>query len=289
MNQSIHPLAKAFGALILAVASLGILAPALDVSASREARQQPQTVQDKPSAQAPMQPIRPAAVVTVNFEELARAEKRRPSALQSEAEPLEIHPPMTIPEPDVPLSSSELAKPPLDVPRLESGGDLIGSPAPAASFVAQLDEPKVGTPTRAIPPDTTGAVGATRIFSTLNTNYRIQNKADGAALSTMSIDAFWAPLNSATPGPSPAPSPVTGVFDPRIQYDPYTGGGRWIVAAISNSRSASASVLVGISATSDPQGTFTLYRFVVGCAAGVEGCDASGEWADFPMLGFNKN
>jgi len=80
---------------------------------------------------------------------------------------------------------------------------------------------------------------------------------------------------------------VTGVFDPRVQYDPYNG--RWIMAAASNGQSSSASILVGISNTSDPQGTFTLYRFVVGCAAGDAGCDSGGEWADFPMLGFNKN
>ena len=285
-------LLKVSAATLLALGSLAMLAPALNVSANHEATsQQPLPLQDKPDSQAPLQPIRPVAVVTINFEDLARAEKRRsPSALKSEAESLEIHAPMTIPEPDVPLSSSESTKPPLDVPQpVEGGGALIGSPAPAASFVAQLDEPKVGTSTRTIPPDTTGAVGATRIFSTLNTNYRIQNKADGATLSTVSIDAFWAPLNSATPGPSPTPSPVAGVFDPRIQYDPYTGGGRWIVVAVSNSRTASASVLVGISTSPDPLGAFTLYRFVVGCAAGAAGCDASGEWADFPMLGFNKN
>src|SRR5207244_8766466 len=64
-----------------------------------------------------------------------------------------------------------------------------------------------------------------------------------------------------------------------------------IVASISNIKSASASILVGLSATSDPQGTFALYRFVVGCAADPTGqtCNADGEWADFPMLGFNKN
>jgi hypothetical protein len=32
-----------------------------------------------------------------------------------------------------------------------------------------------------------------------------------------------------------------------------------------------------------------LFRFVVGCAGGAPGCNANGEWADFPMLGFNKN
>src|SRR5207245_3494890 len=52
---------------------------------------------------------------------------------------------------------------------------------------------------------------------------------------------------------------------------------------------AYSSILVVLSATSDAQGTFTLFRFTVGCAAGGTNCDASGETADFPMLGFSKN
>src|SRR5439155_13072134 len=90
-----------------------------------------------------------------------------------------------------------------------------------------------------------------------------------------SINTFWSSTGASE------------VFDPRVQYDPYNN--RWIVAASSNGDVASSSILVGVSATSDPQGTFTLFRFTVGCAAGAPSCDASGEVADFPMLGFNKN
>src|SRR5262249_52355780 len=63
----------------------------------------------------------------------------------------------------------------------------------------------------------------------------------------------------------------------------------WTTPAAWGGQSASSAILVGVSATSDPAGTYTLAKYTVGCAAGAMGCDADGEWADFPMLGFNKN
>lgn len=286
-------LARVLGAIVLAVASLAMLAPALDVSARRESptpQQQPEPAPQKEKGiLAPMRRVQPVSVAVVNFEELARAERKRAAAgVKQKEEHIEIHPPLTIPEPDEPSAVSEkstsTSQPAL---KSEAGGPLIPSPGAASSFVAQLDEPQFGTGTRTIPPDTTGAVGPTRIFSTLNSNYRVQDKATGDTVAdgTVSINTFWSPLN--TPPPTPPLANVSGVFDPRVLYDPYNN--RWIVTAVSNFNSASSSVLVGVSATSDPKGTFMLFRFVAGCAAGASGCSTNGEWADFPMLGFNKN
>ena len=154
-------------------------------------------------------------------------------------------------------------------------GPLVSSPSPSANFLALEDGAQVGTGIFTIPPDTMGAVGLDKMFVTLNNNYRIQDKPTGAALSSVSINTFW------------AASGATGVFDPRVQYDPYNN--RWILSAVSNAQTANSSVLVAVSDTSDPQGTYTLFRIIVGCAAGAMGCNAQGEWADFPMLGFNKN
>jgi hypothetical protein len=120
-----------------------------------------------------------------------------------------------------------------------------------------------------------GAVGLDKVFVTVNNNYRIQDKTTGAALSTVSIDTFWTSTGA------------SGSFDPRIQFDPYQQ--RWLLTAVSNAQTANSSVLVGLSDTADPQGSYTLFRVIVGCAAGAAGCNANGEWADFPMLGFNKN
>ncbi|HEY0727688.1 MAG TPA: lamin tail domain-containing protein, partial [Pyrinomonadaceae bacterium] len=126
-----------------------------------------------------------------------------------------------------------------------------------------------------IPPDTTGAVGLDKVVTILNNNLVIQDKTTGAQLSLVGLTAFWSSTGA------------TGVFDPRIVYDPYNN--RWIVAAVSNAQTANSSVIVGVSNSPDPQGTFTLFRFIVGCAPGSPGCNAAGGWADFPMLGFNKN
>ena len=160
---------------------------------------------------------------------------------------------------------------------MDLAGPLVPSPGPAQNFQGAVDEAVGGGPsgTFTIPPDTTGAVGLDKVMTTLNNNVVIQDKATGAQLSLVGLGAFWSSTGA------------TGVFDPRVLYDPYNN--RWIVAAASNAQTANSSVLVGVSNTPDPQGTFTLFRFIVGCAPGSPGCNAGGGWADFPMLGFNKN
>lgn len=160
---------------------------------------------------------------------------------------------------------------------MDVGGPLVPSPGPAQNFQGAIDEAVGGGPsgTFTIPPDTTGAVGLDKVVTILNNNLVIQDKTTGAQLSLVGLTAFWSSTGA------------TGVFDPRIVYDPYNN--RWIVAAVSNAQTANSSVIVGISNSPDPQGTFTLFRFIVGCAPGSPGCNAAGGWADFPMLGFNKN
>ena len=160
---------------------------------------------------------------------------------------------------------------------MDVGGPLIPSPGPAQNFQGAIDEAVGGGPsgTFTIPPDTTGAVGLDKVVTILNNNLVIQDKTTGAQLSLVGLTAFWSSTGA------------TGVFDPRVLYDPYNN--RWIVAAVSNAQTANSSVIVGVSNSPDPQGTFTLFRFIVGCAPGSPGCNAAGGWADFPMLGFNKN
>ncbi|HKS10952.1 MAG TPA: lamin tail domain-containing protein, partial [Pyrinomonadaceae bacterium] len=121
----------------------------------------------------------------------------------------------------------------------------------------------------------TAAVGLDKVMVMLNNNVVIQDKQTGAQLSLVSLTSFWSSTGA------------TGTFDPRILYDAFNN--RWIVAAVSNAQTANSSVLVGVSNSSDPQGTYNLFRFIVGCAPGSPGCNAAGEWADFPMIGFNKN
>ncbi len=220
--------------------------------------------------------IQSASVVVINFKQLAEKEaaKAARGVSNNSAEELRVAPaPMSIVEVPEDHSSSAVSPPPT-MPH-DAGGPLVPSPAPSQSFLAQEDAAKVGTGTFVIPPDTMGAVGIDKVFTNVNNNYRVHNKTTGAPLSTVSIDTFWAATGA------------TGIFDPRVQYDPYNN--RWLLSAVSNAQTANSSVLVGVSQTSDPNGAYILFRFIVGCAAGAVGCNANGEWADFPMLGFNKN
>ncbi|HKY30175.1 MAG TPA: lamin tail domain-containing protein [Pyrinomonadaceae bacterium] len=210
------------------------------------------------------------AVSVIDFKSLAAAEKKRAARARGVAPEIrKVMPvPQTIPEIDTPptvdepISNMRTAPTP---PPSDEGGPLVPSPGPSQSFLAHSDDGLV------IPPDTMGAVGLTKIMTTLNNNWVVQNKTTGAQLSGVTMDAFWSGTTAA------------GTFDPRVQYDPYND--RWIVAGVSNARSPDSSILIGVSDTSDPEGTFTLFRFQADDSSGT----LNDEWADFPMLGFNKN
>ncbi|HRG81944.1 MAG TPA: T9SS type A sorting domain-containing protein [Chitinophagaceae bacterium] len=145
----------------------------------------------------------------------------------------------------------------------------VVSPSPSLNYEGVPDGPQTGSGFWNIPPDTYGAVGLDKVFVQVNNNYRILNKVTGAQLSVVSIETFWNSLG------------VDGdnVFDPRVVYDPYNN--RWIVAAVSNGNDAASRVLLGISQTHDPQGNYNLYSF--------DPDPGTANWADYPMLGFNKN
>ncbi len=249
--------------LCLAVLSLGLLFSALPPVGAQSTNAPSQTSQSG-GLQIQGVPIRPVATAVVNFDELARQEALRPATSGRKREQV-IHAPLTMTEPDSPPSAPAPAL--IQTP----ASPQVASPTPSATFLAQDDIAKVGTSTIVIPPDTMGAVGTdavNKVFVTVNNNYRTQNKTTGATITTVSMDTFWAGVGGSS-----------GPFDPRIQYDRYND--RWLVACVSNVSSAGSSILVGISAGSDPGGSYTLFRF-----------DAdSGDtlWADFPMLGFNKN
>jgi hypothetical protein len=181
-------------------------------------------------------------------------------------------PPGSIAEPEVSNFESLRATRSVDLVGL-----LAPSPGPTQNFQGAMDEAAGGGTTGSfiVPPDTTGAVGINKVVNILNNNIVIQNKLSGSVLSLEAINTFWASTGA------------TGVFDPRIVYD--SNNNRWLIAAVSNSQTANSSVLVGVSNTADPQGSYTLFRFIVGCAGGTPGCDPQGGWADFPMLGFNRN
>jgi hypothetical protein len=235
-----------------------------------------QPTKGRPGTTVSSTPLDPVVTAYVNMDEISKKQKRvnalRPAGvIINEAKPV----PGSIQ--DSPATEGEppaASQPAQDV---DPGAPAVPGPTPTTSFQGEFDEAVGGGPSGffTIPPDTNGSVGLTKVFTNVNNNYVVQDKLTGTRLSVVSMDAFWAPTGA------------TGLFDPQIQYDPYNN--RWVLAATSNGQTANSSIVVAISQTADPSGGYTMFRFVVGCANGTAGCTAGGEWADFPMLGFNKN
>ena len=141
----------------------------------------------------------------------------------------------------------------------------VSSPSPVLSYIGLDDIPMADSSFIIIPPDCGGAVGLTKILQGLNNNYRIMNKADGSVLSTVGTATFWAPSGETA---------LLSLTDPRTLYDPYNN--RWIVE-MQTTTSRAGDILVGVSQTSDPSGSWFLYRFAIGATI------------DFPIVAFNKN
>jgi Secretion system C-terminal sorting domain len=133
------------------------------------------------------------------------------------------------------------------------------SPLPTSSFNGLDDNASF------IPPDTKGAAGPNHLMVTLNSQYRITDKA-GGVISTVLPTSFWSGI---TPD---------GAGDPHIIYNHYIN--RWILIAQSN-LNATSSLLVAMSTTNDPTGTWNRYVFDV---------DATNTNVfDYPLVGFNQN
>jgi hypothetical protein len=244
---------------------LGLASIALGASARAETADAPRL----PAAgtRLALTRARAAASASVRFGDLARADAAR-QRLEGALAPLVILQGEETTEGEA-EAGEPFAPAPLEHYSLPGPGlaPLVPSPAPAQSFMGLDDIPRVGSNTLTIPPDVDGAVGPDRILEGLNNNYRAFDKATGAILGTVSISTFWA---AAGAGP---------VFDPKTLYDPVQQ--RWIAVVLSDSRSTASSILIGVSQTSDPNGSWNLFR-VLGDSTGVN-------WVDFPNVGFNEN
>jgi len=140
---------------------------------------------------------------------------------------------------------------------------LPATPSPTDTFLSTLSN---GTD---IPPDTHGAVDSEYCVSALNTEIHIQTRTGGNVRYT-DLDAFW---NAVLPSGDEA-------YDPRIHYDPYYK--RWIMVtdAVNNTTMGDSYIMVAVSATNDPTGTWHMY------SVSIDATDTS--WLDFPCLGFNN-
>jgi hypothetical protein len=200
-----------------------------------------------------------AASGTINVRQ--EVTRQRLAARTAVSRPSPAAAPAPMPIPDMPPLERKL--PAVDLGRTTPAAlaDLPTPQAPSltASFPALEDS------NTAIPPDTYGAVGPNHLMVTLNTQVRFQDKT-GGVLGTLGLNGFWSAVNGGN-----------GAFDPRVVFDQLAG--RWVAVAGDDAQSASAGVLVGVSRTADPTGTWDLFKISTG----------GGNWADYPTLGFNKN
>jgi hypothetical protein len=209
--------------------------------------------------------IVPAKSSTINFLALSKL-PQKPEDLDEKE--IEVDNVLAPPENESILSSTRNSVTPVYSHEFRT---LVASPSPTLSYLGLPDAVAVGTGSSFIPPDTHGAIGPDKVMVTLNNNVAILNKATGAAISTVSLSSFWSSTGA------------TGIFDPKITYDLINN--RWIFVATANASSASSSICVGVSQTSDPTGAWNLTRYIVGFTNG----SSQIIWADFPCLGFNKN
>jgi hypothetical protein len=131
------------------------------------------------------------------------------------------------------------------------------------------------TDTGWIPPDTQGAAGPAHLMETLNGGVGIFEKATGALLSQITLQNFWSSLGT---GPG---EPASDVFDPKVLYDQYAE--RFVAISIGRRQAPQSWILIGVSATSDPTGEWSLYAIDADQFNGQQ----FNEWADFPGLGLD--
>jgi hypothetical protein len=115
-----------------------------------------------------------------------------------------------------------------------------------------------------VPPDVQGAAGSEHLLTMLNTIFVAQRKNDGSVARTWTPSEFWAPIAAGDL-----------LFDPRVAFDALSG--RWIAAIATEGVTAAPAVLLAVSETSDPTGTWRFQKLPAG----------GNDYAEFPLIGYN--
>jgi hypothetical protein len=187
--------------------------------------------------------------VKVNLDAIARAE----AINRNRSTPRLIHKPVPA-EGRLATRSIAPAVLPAEAPQTEQAYTVY------TGFPALLDTYRTSVP------DTVGAVGPNHVVTMLNAQVLIQSRnGEIRAGYPIDLNRFWSALGD-----------FTDTFDPRILYDPEKD--RWLASSGLKAGTDKSGLLVGVSATGDPAGDWNI--FLIDFAA-------TGEWADYPVLGFN--
>jgi subtilisin-like proprotein convertase family protein len=104
-----------------------------------------------------------------------------------------------------------------------------------------------------IPPDTNGAVGPNHYVQTVNSSFRIWNKAGAPLIPTTPFSTLFAPLGGACGSSNDG--------DPIVLYDQLAD--RWLISQFCTVADPNNHQLIAISKTGDPTGAYYLYDFMM--------------------------
>ena len=142
-----------------------------------------------------------------------------------------------------------------------------------ADFAPQTGASFEGIPQTAWrPPDCTCAVGPNDVMVAVNTDLAVYSKSG-------TLKFRWANMTALFQNVLPSGA---SLFDPVIAYDHYAK--RWIVVVAARRATPAGSwLMVGVSQGSNPGGAYWIWAL----DATRDGSNATNNWADFPMLGFD--
>jgi hypothetical protein len=210
--------------------------------------------------------------ISVNFLELAKAEKLRPIPFEGKQPPkeeLEEDDEKEMQAKNIVTTFSPMRKLENSLLPMLASNKSNAKPAnveayPCLDFQGTINN-VIGN-LRYEPSDANGGVGFDNVMSTTNTYIRISNK-QGGFISEQTFVSFFSPLG------------VTDVFDPKIHYDPYAQ--KWVFVAAATRENANSAYIVAISQTPDATGGWWQYA--------IDADAANTNWFDYPIVGINKN
>jgi hypothetical protein len=122
------------------------------------------------------------------------------------------------------------------------------------------------------PPDCALAVGPSHVMAAVNVDLVGYTKSGSQAFRWANFTALF----------SPVMQQGVQLFDPKLAYDHYAN--RWIVCVAGRRATPQGSwILMGVSQTPDPAGAYWIWA----TDATADGPNASSNWSDYPMLGFD--
>jgi hypothetical protein len=122
------------------------------------------------------------------------------------------------------------------------------------------------------PPDCTLAVGPNDVLVAVNVDLVGYTKAGAQRFRWANFTTLFNPVLPAN----------AQLFDPKLAYDHYAN--RWIVCVAARRATPQGSwLMMAVSQTPDPAGPYWIWA----TDATVDGATATGNWADYPMLGFD--